>query len=47
MCQKIDKKSVNEIDLLTIGNAIKVNGTKKRSRYIWDINELLDNLYNK
>lgn len=42
MCQKIDKKSVNEIDLLNIGHAIKVNGTKKRSRYIWNINELLD-----
>lgn len=44
MCQKINKKSVNEIDLLSIGKAIKVNGTKKRSRYIWNINELLDSL---
>ena len=46
MCQKINKKSVNEIDLLSIGKAIKVNGTKKRSRYIWNINELLDSLNN-
>ena len=46
MCKKIDKKSVNEIDLLTIGRAIKVNGLKKRSRYTWNINELLDSLNN-
>lgn len=46
MCQKINKKSVNEIDLLTVGNAIKVDGTKKRSRYIWNINELLDKFNN-
>ena len=44
MCKKIDKKSVNEIDLLGIGNAIKVNGLKKRTRYVWDINMLLDDL---
>ena len=44
MCQKINKKSVNEIDLLSVGNAIKVNGAKKRSRYLWDINELLDKI---
>ena len=47
MCQKINKKSVNEIDLLNIGNALKVNGTKKRSRYSWDINGLLDKLKNE
>ena len=46
ICQKIDKKSVNEIDLLTVGKAIKVNGAKKRSRYTWNINELLDSLNN-
>ena len=40
------KKSVNEIDLLSVGKAIKVDGAKKRSRYIWDINELLDKLTN-
>lgn len=44
MCKKLNKKSVNEIDLLTIGKAIKVNGSKKRIRYSWDINELLDSL---
>ena len=46
MCQKINKKSVNEIDLLNVGGAIKVEGTKKRSRYAWDINGLLDKLNN-
>lgn len=46
MCKKINKKSVNEIDLISVGNAIKINGVKKRSRYIWDINELLDKLNN-
>lgn len=44
MCEKINKKSFNEIDLLTIGNAIKLNGDKKRTRYKWCINELLDEL---
>lgn len=44
MCKKINKKSVNEIDLLTIGKAVKINGLKKRTRYSWDINELLDAL---
>ena len=47
MCQKINKKSVNEIDLLNVGSAIKVDGTKKRSRYSWDINSLLDKLNNQ
>lgn len=46
MCKKINKKSVNEIDLLNIGDAIKVNGIKKRTRYVWDINGLLDKLNN-
>ena len=46
MCQKINKKSVNEIDLLNVGCAIKVDGTKKRSRYAWDISGLLDKLNN-
>lgn len=46
MCKKINKKSVNEIDLLSIGNAIKVDGVKKRTKYSWDINQLLDKLNN-
>lgn len=46
LCKKINKKSFNEIDLLTVGHAIKVNGNKKRTRYSWDINNLLDKLNN-
>ena len=46
MCKKINKKSVNEIDLINVGNAVKVDGLKKRSRYLWNINSLLDKLNN-
>lgn len=46
MCNKIGKKSFNELDLLTVGKAIKVEGTKKRTRYTWNIDELLDELSN-
>ena len=46
MCEIINKKSVNEIDLINIGHAIKIDGIKKRTRYIWDINGLLDKLVN-
>lgn len=46
MCEKIDKKSVNEIDLINVGKAIKIDGVKKRTRYAWNINQLLDNLNN-
>lgn len=44
MCNKINKKSINEIDLIKIGKAIKIVGVKKRTRYAWDINQLLDKL---
>ena len=44
MCGKINKKSINEIDLINVGNAIKVDGVKKRTRYMWNINQLLDRL---
>lgn len=44
MCKKIGKKSVNEIDLITVGKAIKIDGVKKRTRYSWDINQLLGKL---
>lgn len=45
MVKDIDKKSFNEIDLLR-HNAIKVQGIKKRVRYIWDIDGLLEELSN-
>lgn len=44
MCEKINKKSFNEIDLLTIGKANKLDGVKKRTRYKWDVSELLDKI---
>lgn len=40
MYQKINKSSFNELDLLTNG-AIKIEGTKKRKNYIWNIDTLL------
>lgn len=43
MLEAIDKGSFNEIDLICNG-AIKVNGSKKRVRYSWDVSELLDNI---
>lgn len=46
MMNKINKKSFNEIDLLTIGKAIKINGHKKRTRWSWDIEEFLKSQYN-
>lgn len=46
MMRSIDKKSFNEIDLLRY-NAIKVDGTKKRVRYIWDIDGLMKKVSNK
>lgn len=46
MCKKIGKKSVNEIDLINVGKAIKIDGVKKRTRYVWNINQLLDSLNN-
>ena len=46
MCKKINKKSFNELDLLSVGKAIKVEGIKKRTRYMWNISGLLDKLSN-
>ena len=43
MVSHIDKKSFNELDLLT-NNAVKVNGTKKIKHYIWDIDSLLSKI---
>lgn len=46
MTNNIDKKSCNEIDILRYG-AIKIEGYKKRTRYSWDINKLLEDISNK
>lgn len=40
MCKKINKQSCNEIDLLLNG-AIKIDGTKKRVHYTWDLDKFL------
>lgn len=45
MMENIDKKSFNELDLLT-NNAIKVSGAKKRTRYLWDIDGFLKSMRN-
>lgn len=39
MCKDIKKKSFNELDLI-LGGAIKIEGTKKRVNYTWDIDKL-------
>lgn len=41
MCKSINKKSFNELDLLTNG-AIKLEGLKKRTNYIWNVNKLFE-----
>lgn len=40
MMKNINKKSFNELDLLT-NNATKISGSKKRTRYSWNIDEFL------
>ena len=46
MIKDSNKHSCNEIDILTNG-AIKVHGEKKRTRYTWDIDSLLDAIAEK
>lgn len=41
MTQKINKKSFDEADLILHGNAIKIQGSKKISRWYWNIDEFL------
>lgn len=41
MVDKIGKKSLNELDLILDGNAVKINGVKRRVRYAWDIDGFL------
>lgn len=47
MMSKMDKRSFNELDLLSVGNVIKVRGQLKRVRYRWDIESLLEEIINK
>lgn len=46
MMIQIDKKSFNELDILT-HNAIKLQGELKKTRYKWDIEKLLNDIENK
>lgn len=46
MIKNSNKHSCNEIDILT-NCAIKVHGEKKRTRYTWDIDSLLDTIAEK
>lgn len=41
MCKIIKKQSFNEVDLLTTGKAIKIQGEKKRVHYKWNIENFL------
>lgn len=46
MVKNSNKHSCNELDILTNG-AIKVQGDKKRTRYTWDIDSLLNDIAEK
>ena len=46
MIKKINKKSFNELDLLVDGNAIRIDGKKKRVYYSWDIDSFLKSMSN-
>lgn len=41
MCKDINKKSFNELDLLT-HNAIKLEGERKRTNYVWFVNKMFE-----
>ena len=45
MCESINKKSFNIMDLVLYG-AKKINGTKKRTRWYWDLNEFFESYNN-
>lgn len=46
MMKLIDKKSFNEIDLLTVGKAKKIQGSKKRTRWSWNFSEFFESYNN-
>lgn len=41
MMSQLNKVSFNELDLLTIGKAIKIQGEKKRTRWKWNLDDFL------
>lgn len=46
MTRKLSKKSFNELDLIISGNAVKISGEKKRTRYRWNIDEFFKDINN-
>lgn len=46
MKESIEKKSFNIMDIILYG-AVRINGTKKRTRYVWDVEELFENIKSK
>lgn len=46
MYREINKQSFNELDILLYG-AKKINGIKKRTKFHWNIDELLDSISNE
>lgn len=44
MIDKINKKSFDEADLILYGNAIVINGEKKRTRFYWNFDEFFKNM---
>lgn len=47
MAKNTNKKSFNEIDILQIADAIKIDGVKARTRWTWDIDGLLEKIDNR
>jgi len=41
MMKQIDKSSFNELDLLTVGRAVRIQGEKKRTRWKWNLEDFL------
>ena len=46
MMGELGKKSFSELDLIRLGNPIKISGKKKRTRFCWDLDEFLKSQYN-
>lgn len=46
MMKHIDKKSFNEIDLLSVGKAKRIQGNKKRTRWAWSLSEFFESYNN-
>lgn len=45
MTKKINKASFNEVDLIMLGHAKKINGYKKRTRWYWNMHEFLESQF--